>query len=95
MKFLGLQQSPKPGKKYRASFETDSGRVKHTDFGDSTALDYTQHHDKERRQRYRQRHAKDLNTNDPTRAGYLSWYILWGDYPSVRGNLDAYKRKFF
>ena len=94
MKLLRLEKSPKPEKKYRAVFESDSGRIKNTDFGDSSMEDYTQHHDKQRRENSRSRHQKDLQTRDPTRAGYLSYYILWGDYTSVRSNLDAFKRKF-
>ena len=94
MKLLRLEKSPKSEKKYRAVFETDSGRLTHTDFGDSSMEDYTQHHDKERRENYRSRHQSDLKTNDPTRAGYLSYYILGGDYKSVRTNMTAYRQKF-
>jgi hypothetical protein len=56
--------------------------------------DYTLTGDKERRRLYRERHRKDLETGDPTRAGFLSYYILWGDSTSVRANVAAYKRKF-
>lgn len=94
MKLLRIEKSPKPEKKYRATFESDNGRIKHTDFGDSSATDYLLSKDKERRERYRDRHRKDLETNDPTRAGFLSWYILWGDYTSLRSNIDAYKKRF-
>ena len=94
MKLLRVEKSPNPDKKYRAVFETETGRTKHTDFGDSSASDYLQHRDKERRERYRDRHRKDLETNDPTRAGYLSYYLLWGDYTSLRSNIDAYKKRF-
>ena len=94
MKLLRIEKSPKSQKKWRAVFETDSGRIKQTDFGDSSMEDYTQHHDKERRDAYRSRHQKDLQTNDPTRAGYLSWFLLWGDYKSLTSNLAAYRKKF-
>lgn len=94
MKLLRLEKSPRPEKKWRAVFESDSGQQTHTDFGDSNMEDYTQHHDKERRESYRARHERDLRTGDPTRAGFLSYYILWGDYKSIRSNLDAFKRKF-
>jgi hypothetical protein len=94
MKLLRLIDSPKPDKKYRAVFETDAGRQKNVDFGAKGMEDYTQHHDKERRERYRARHAKDLKTGDATRAGYLSYYILWGDSTSIRANTEAYKKKF-
>ena len=49
--------------------------------------------DKERRRLYRQRHEKDLK-GDPTRAGYLSYYILWGESTSMAANTAAYKRRF-
>lgn len=94
MKLLSVEKSPREGKKWRATFEGESGRVKHTDFGDSSMMDYTQHKDKERREAYRARHQKDLRTHDPTRAGYLSWYLLWGDYTSFHSNLEAFKRKY-
>jgi hypothetical protein len=56
--------------------------------------DYTLTHDKQQRSRYRERHKKDLKTGDPTRAGYLSYYILWGSSTSVRENVRAYKSRF-
>lgn len=94
MKLLRVIKSPNPGKKWRAVFETDSGQQTHTDFGDSSMQDYTQHKDKQRRENYRSRHAKDLQTRDPTRAGYLSYYILWGPYTSLQSNIESYRQKF-
>ena len=92
MKLLSITQSPKPGKKWRATFNND-GRQKHTDFGAAGMQDYTQHGDSERAQRYRNRHQKDLDTNDPTRAGYLSYYVLWASHHFDQ-NVRAYKRRF-
>jgi len=94
MKLLRVIKSPKPEKKWRAVFETDSGRINNTDFGDSTMKDFTQTGSLERREAYRSRHRKDLETDDPTRAGYLSWYILWGDSTSFNKNLESYKKRF-
>lgn len=93
MKLLRIEPAKNPKKKWRAVFESD-GKTKHTEFGDSSSEDFTQHHDKERRERYRKRHEKDLKTNDPTRAGYLSFFILWGDSTSLKSNITAYKTKF-
>ena len=93
-KLLRVIKSPKAGKKWRAVFQSDSGREKNVDFGASGMEDYTQHHDKERRERYRSRHQKDLQTKDPTRAGYLSWYLLWGDSTSFAQNLADYRKRF-
>jgi hypothetical protein len=64
----------------------------HTKFGATGYEDYTMApHDRERRERYRTRHKKDLETNDPKRAGYLSYYLLWGDSISLAMNLSAYR----
>jgi hypothetical protein len=93
MKLVRVEDSPITGKKWRAVFR-DGERMKHTDFGASGYEDYTQHHDKERRRLYRERHRKDLTTDDPTRAGYLSYYILWGDSTDIGTNIRSYKKKF-
>ena len=93
-KLLRVIKSPKSEKKWRAVFESESGREKNVDFGASGMEDYTQHHDKERRERYRARHKKDLKTGDPTRPGYLSWYLLWGESTSLQQNLSSYRSRF-
>lgn len=94
MKLVSLVKSPNPAKKWRANFEDDSGKTFHTDFGDSSMEDYTQHKDKQRREAYRSRHAKDLQTQDPTRAGFLSYYLLWGNSTSLNSNLSDYRKKY-
>lgn len=93
MKLLKIGKSDKPDKKLMATFETN-GRTKTTHFGSKGMDDYTLTKDKEQRDRYRQRHKKDLETKDPTRAGYLSWYILWGDSTSRQENIKTFKNKF-
>jgi hypothetical protein len=93
-KLLRVVQSPKSDKKWRAVFQTEKGREKNVDFGARGMEDYTQHKDKERRERYRSRHKKDLETGDPTRAGFLSYYILWGESTSFQENLRAFKTRF-
>ena len=89
-----IKKSDKAGKKLVAIFTKDNGRTKKTYFGQSGADDYTITKDKEQRKRYRSRHKKDLKTGDYTRAGYLSYYILWGDSTSRKENISAYKRRF-
>jgi hypothetical protein len=89
-----IKKSDKPGKKLVAVFTKDNGRTKKTYFGADGMDDYTITKDKEQRKRYRSRHKKDLSTGDYTRAGYLSWYILWGDSTSRRDNISSYKRRF-
>ena len=63
----------------------------HTKFGAVGYDDFTITHDTEQRARYRNRHKKDLETNDPKRAGYLSYYLLWGNSISLAVNLSAYR----
>ena len=89
-----IKKSDKPGKKLVAVFTKDNGRTKTTHFGSSGMDDYTLTKDKEQRKRYRSRHKKDLKTGDYTRAGYLSWYILWGNSTSRKENISAYKKRF-
>jgi len=91
---MTIKPSNKSGKKYMAIFEKKNGRTKTTHFGASGMNDYTLTGDKQARSRYRIRHKKDLQTNDPTRAGYLSYYLLWGESTSLRKNISNYKKRF-
>lgn len=91
---MSVRKSDKAGKKLVAIFTRENGRTKKTYFGAANMDDYTLTKDKEQRKRYRQRHKKDLATRDPTRAGYLSYYILWGESTSRRENIASYKRRF-
>jgi hypothetical protein len=91
---MTIKPSTKPGKKLMATFTKDNGRTKITHFGAKGMDDYTITKDKERRRLYRERHKKDLATKDPTRAGFLSYYILWGDSTSRAENIKNYKKRF-
>jgi hypothetical protein len=88
-----LRLEPANDNKYKYIAHFTDGRK--TRFGAKGYSDYTIHKDVQRRDAYRKRHAKDLNTNDPYRAGYLSYYILWGDSTSIAENIRAYNRRFF
>lgn len=94
-KLLSINNSIKKNKKLTAIFENKkTKRTKTVHFGSAGMDDYTITKDKEQRERYRKRHQKDLKTNDPTRAGYLSRYILWGDSTSRKTNIASYKKRF-
>ena len=90
MKLLSIKKSTRADKKWMAKF--DDGTTTH--FGAVGYGDYTITGDKEKRQDYRSRHRKDLDTGDPTRAGYLSYYILWGEHKDIKKNIADYKTKF-
>ena len=90
-----IKKSTNKDKKFSAIFYDDNDKkIKTTNFGSAGMNDYTLTGDKEARKRYRERHAKDLDTKDYKRAGYLSYYILWGDSTSFQENIKNYKKKF-
>ena len=94
---LVITKSPKKEKRFKAVFTYDDStnrRTRTTHFGAKGMSDYTIHKDKERRKNYRARHKKDLKTKDYTRAGYLSYYILWGDETNLKDAIESYKKRF-
>ena len=93
MKLLEVKKSTKTGKKYMAVFE-NNGRKKTIHFGDSSAQDYTQHGDKQRRENYLSRHKSRENWNDPSTAGALSRWLLWGNSTSFADNLRSFRSRF-
>lgn len=93
MKLVRVVPSHILGKKLDAVF-SDGVRERRVPFGAKGMDDYTITRDKAQRDRYRQRHAKDLETGDPTRAGFLSYYILWGESTSRAENIANYKKRF-
>jgi hypothetical protein len=92
IKLLEVKKSTNPDKKYMAIFQLEDGRKKTTHFGQAGARDYLLTGDKKLREAYRARHKKDLLTNDLTKAGYLSYYLLWGDSTSLTKNIENYKK---
>ena len=90
IKLISIKKSTKAGKKLMATFETN-GRKKVIHFGQQNASDYTKHKDIVRRNRYIFRHHKDLK-GDPTRAGYLSMFILWNK-PSLQSSIADYRKR--
>ena len=94
MEFKGIIKSPKEDKKWRAIFEKENGKTKTVDFGAKGMDDFTLTKDEDQAKRYRERHKKDLETGDPTRAGFLSYYVLWS-HPSLRKGIEEYRRRFF
>ena len=90
---VSIERSTKKPYKYKALFSTSSNARKIvTHFGHRAFEDYIIHKDRERRDRYRSRHRKDLDTDDPTRAGYLSYYILWNK-PTLEASIRDYARR--
>lgn len=93
MQLLRIVKSPKPDKKWEAQFSTDTEKVKKVNFGAAGMMDFTLGATPEQARLFRARHAKDLKTMDPTRPGYLSYYILWSS-PDMARNIRNYKKMF-
>ena len=95
-----ISRSTNPEKKLMAIFYDDEGKkLKTTHFGQRGASDYTKHGDKERMERYLERHGGGFETStkedwkDPTTAGSLSRWILWNK-PGLKSSFDDYKSRF-
>jgi hypothetical protein len=91
IKLISIKKSTNKGKKLMATFETN-GRRKVIHFGAAGASDFTKHGDITRRNRYIFRHLKDYRTGDPSRAGYLSMFVLWNK-PSLQASITDYRRR--
>lgn len=90
-----IEKGTGKNKKLKAIFYDEGGKkIKTTQFGDSRYEDYTQHKDKERRSKYRARHKKDLDKGNYMNAGFLSYYILWGESAALKTNIKQYKKMF-
>ncbi len=97
MKLIKVVKSANSKKKYDAFFKDKDGKEKKVSFGAAGYSDYLIHKDKERRERYRKRHAKDLLTEKNKKglgAGSLAFHILWGPSTSLKKNIQDYKKRF-
>ena len=85
-------------KRFMAIFRDHKGGkvIKITHFGQRNPKKgtYIDHGDKKLRSAYRARHKKDLDTKDYKRAGFLSYFLLWGDHKTLNKNLSDFKDKY-
>jgi hypothetical protein len=95
--FVDIKPSNTKTKKYTAIFyhRVDGlvRKIKTTQFGAKGMSDYTIHKDKERKERYLDRHRERENWNDYKSAGALSRWILWNK-PTLKASIADYKRRF-
>jgi hypothetical protein len=94
VKLISITESDKPEKKLKAIFLQSNGRKLTIHFGAKGMDDYTLTHSKEQRTMYLQRHKKREDWTDPTSAGALSRWILWGESTNRDENISAFKRRF-
>ena len=94
LKLISITRSTNPEKKYTAIFQHD-GRSITTHFGSRGYTDFTLGASEDQRENYIRRHTNSReNFNDPTTAGSLSRYLLWGASRSFQENLRAFKKRF-
>ena len=84
---VNITKSNKEFKKLRAQFKNpDTGQMNTIHFGDNRYSHYKDKtgiwkhkdtNDPVRRKLYRERHEKDLQTNEKVTAGILAYKILW------------------
>jgi hypothetical protein len=90
MRFISLEKSNKPEKKYVIKFSEPSKTIH---FGSKNSSTYLDHKDIKIRENYLKRHAvlEDWNKIGP---GSLSAIILWGRTTDLNKNLKYYLNKF-
>ena len=93
---LVVSKSDRKEKRFKAVFTYEDGKTRTTHFGlkNPKGGTYIDHQDKDIRRRYRARHRQDLKTKDYTRAGFLSYYILWGNETNLKDAVESYKKRF-
>ena len=94
-----IKKAKGTAKKWTAVFKIDEDgneELKERSFGyknpDDPKNDYTLHNDKERRNRYILRSKGHLKTGDPTRAGFLSMFLLWNK-KTLKSSVEDYNRR--
>lgn len=88
-----FSKSDRDEKKLKAVFYDGDKKIKTVHFGQKNASDYTIHKDKERKQRYLDRHRENEDWGDYMSAGSLSRYILWNK-ETLSESIDDYRRRF-
>ena len=90
-----VEKGTAKNKKLKAIFYDGEGKkIKTTQFGDNRYEDYTQHKDKQRREKYKSRHKGNLEKTSYMSPAHLSFYLLWGKSAALDTNIKAYKKMF-
>ena len=86
-----ITKSKKPDKKYDARIDGS----KTVSFGEKGASDFTKHKDKDRKNRYVDRHKarEDWNASGAKTAGFYSKHVLWNK-PTLKASIDDINKRF-
>ena len=92
-----ITKSKKPDKKYDARIDgrASATRSKTVSFGQKGASDFTKHKDKDRKERYIDRHKarEDWNASGAKPAGFYSKHVLWNK-PTLKASIDDINKRF-
>jgi len=90
MIIIHLSKSTRNGKKFMVKVED---KIVH--FGQAGASDYTEHKDKERKERYLARHRNRENwaKSGINTAGFWSRWLLWSE-PTIEASIKKIEKKF-
>ena len=95
IKLIKIEKLKSGDKKYEAIFERNGKTIKRK-FGAKGMSDFTIHKDKERREKYINRHKKkeqNLWKTSPMSPATLSRFILWSA-PTMSVAVSNYRKKF-
>lgn len=92
LKLVSIIKANNGRHKYVATFNKNGNEL-NVKFGSLPYSDYTISQNKIRRDLYRSRHQHD-RLNDPTTAGALSYYLLWGDSTDLNTNIKQFVKIF-
>ena len=86
-----ITKSKKLDKKYDARIDCS----KTVSFGQKGASDFTKHKDKDRKERYIDRHKarEDWNVSGAKAAGFYSKHVLWNK-PTLKASIDDINKRF-
>lgn len=94
MELLSVTTSKRKDKRLTAKFKVGSNKTESVSFGLKNGKTYVDGRTFAEKEQYLARHKPNENWSDPTTAGSLSRYILWGPHTSLNKNVKAFKSKF-
>jgi hypothetical protein len=95
MEIVDIEMSMRKDKRFKLTMK--NGDIYH--FGLDSGSTYIDHKDKKKRDAYRKRHYANkyeqllIDTLTPSPA-LFSYDLLWGDYTSLKKNMDALNKKW-
>ena len=93
-KFIKLEEADDKKHKYIVTLKNQkTDRLNNIKFGAYGMDDFTITKNEEQKMRYIERHRKRENWNDPSTAGFWSYWILWNK-PTLQASLKETLKKY-